>query len=172
MKHVGEYRVQSQRAGDAGACRSELLGHYRQIEQSPPAAAELARDGHVDEAQFARLVEHVHRKARLAVALRRDRLDLPARKLACGVLNQLLLFGELEVHRVVFLERIKPFDAKAKRRKGKQEQIKSRVQNLHDVQDTAPRYSYVVCLPLRLVFAPLRRRFESSSILRPLPLAI
>jgi hypothetical protein len=98
MKDVPEDRVQPQPAGDAGAGPGQLLANQDLLQHAPAAAAIRVGDGHVGHPDLARFGRDLHREVRLAVALRRHRQDLPARELTGGVLNQLLLVAQFEVH--------------------------------------------------------------------------
>ena len=101
MEHVGEDRVEPERARDPSTGPAQFLGDQRRLQRTPTAAAERYRHRHVHQTDLARLLEHAHRKARLPVALRGHRLNLLARELAGRPPDQLLLIVELEVHELL-----------------------------------------------------------------------
>src|SRR5256885_1212926 len=77
---------------------SDPLDGQRVPDVVEPRAAELRRHGHAEEAELAHARDDLARPARRAIELGGPGLDLALREIARCLLDERLLFGEVEVH--------------------------------------------------------------------------
>ena len=90
--------VGGDRVGDAGAAVVELLEHEARVEGAETGATQLLGDGEVHQPELPRLAHDVVGEGLLFVVLRGDRDDLVGGEPPRGVLELLLLGGEVELH--------------------------------------------------------------------------
>jgi hypothetical protein len=95
---MGGETVRCHRVRDAGAAVVQFLENQAGVEGAEPGAAQLLRYGEVHEPELPRLPHHVVGEGLFLVVLRRDRNDLVGGEATRGLLQLLLLGGELELH--------------------------------------------------------------------------